>query len=165
MRFGETIKKARGSRFSQASLGEAIGVWGTYIGQIEKGERVPSDERSLLLAEALDLDPRKLLISAYKERTQTKEAQQLFTQMEKLMTDPVISQVLEKKFLDANTAKALQSPNIRRALKNKSWRDALEQGGQMSNQNIPELIQLASKMNPQQLQVLITTAKTFLGEI
>ena len=164
MRFGEIIKKAREGRFSQQSLGEHIGVWGTYIGQIEKGERVPSDERCLLLAQALDLDTRKLLISAYRERTQSKEVQKLFTQMEKLMTDPVIGQVLENRLLDPTTAKALQNPNIRKILKNKAWRDALEEGGKTSNQDLPQLIHLANKMTPQQFQVLITTAKTFLGE-
>jgi transcriptional regulator with XRE-family HTH domain len=164
MRFGEIIKRARGGRFSQQSLGELIGVWGTYIGQIEKGERVPSDERCLLLAKALDLDTRKLLISAYQERTQSKEVKQLFSQMEKLLTDPVISQVLENKLLDPATAKALQSPGVRQALKNTSWREAIEAGSKMSDREIPELILLIGKMTSQQFQVLLTTAKTFLGE-
>jgi len=164
MRFGEIIKKAREGRFSQQALGEHIGVWGTYIGQIEKGERVPSDERCLLLAQALDLDTRKLLISAYRERTQTKEVQALFAQMEKLMTDPVISQVLENKFLDASTAKALQNGNLRKLIKNKAWRAALEETNSTSHPDLPTLVHLANKMTPQQFQVLLTTAKTFLGE-
>jgi len=55
MRFGEIIKRARTGNFSQLALGKHIGVWGTYIGQIEKGERIPSDERCQLLAKALEL--------------------------------------------------------------------------------------------------------------
>ena len=92
MRFGEIIKQARTGRFSQQALGESIGVWGTYIYQIEKGERIPSDDVCTNLAKALDLDPQLLLFLAYKERAQkTTEGRRLFTQMEKLMTDPVIS--------------------------------------------------------------------------
>ena len=128
MRFGEIIKQARNGRFSQQALGETIGVWGTYIYQIEKGERIPSDDVCAYLAKALDLDPQRLLFLAYKERAQkTLEGRRLFSQMEKLMTDPVISQVIvNPKMLDAGIVKALQSPDIRKVLKNKQWCEALE---------------------------------------
>lgn len=164
MRFGEMIKRARKDRFSQQTLGERIGVWGTYIGQIEKGERVPSDERCLQLAEVLDLDSQKLLITAYRERAQTKEAVKLFNQIEKLITDPVVSQILaDPKLLDANLINALQKPGIRRALKNAGWRDAIEEGAAMSDRDIPALIHLIQKIAPQQWEALLSTAKAFAG--
>lgn len=164
MRFGDTIKRARKDRFSQQTLGEQIGVWGTYIGQIEKGERVPSDELCLQLAKVLDLEPQKLLISAYRERAQTKEAQQLFAQMEKLMADPVISEILaDPKLLDAAIIQALQQPGIRRAIKNAKWRDALSESASMADRDIPELIHLIKRLAPQQWEALLGTAKAFAG--
>ena len=163
MRFGEMIKRARKNRFSQQTLGEQIGVWGTYIGQIEKGERIPSDERCLQLAEALELDPTKLLIVAYRERAQTKEAGRLFAQMEQLLTDPIISQVLEQKLLDAQIVKALQQPGIRQALKDTQWRHALMDTAASANRDIPELVRIASKLNPQQWEAVLSTAKAFAG--
>ncbi|MDE2999861.1 MAG: methylmalonyl-CoA mutase family protein [Gemmatimonadota bacterium] len=78
MTLGDMIERARKGRFSQQALGEKIGVWGTYIGQIESGKRVPSDERCLDLAAILDLDPRALLIQAYRQRAHTREARRLF---------------------------------------------------------------------------------------
>ena len=45
--------------------------------------------------------------------------------MEKLMTDPVISQVIvNPKMLNAGIVKALQSPDIRKVLRNKEWCEA-----------------------------------------
>ncbi len=88
MNFGDMIEKARRGRFSQQGLGEKMGVWGTYIGQIESGKRIPSDERCLDLAAILDLDPRALLIQAYRQRARTKEARRLFGRMARLLVDP-----------------------------------------------------------------------------
>ena len=88
MNFGDMIERARRGRFSQQGLGEKIGVWGTYIGQIEKGKRIPSDERCLDLAAILELDPRALLIQAYRQRARTKEARRLFDRMAGLLSDP-----------------------------------------------------------------------------
>lgn len=88
MNLGDIIEKARRGRFSQQALGEKIGVWGTYIGQIESGKRIPSDERCRDLAVTLDLDPRALLIQAYRQRAGTNEARRLFDDMAGLIAEP-----------------------------------------------------------------------------
>ena len=160
MGFGDIIKKARGDKFSQQTLGKQIGVWGTYIGQIEKGDRVPSDERCIQLAKALELDPLKLLISAYRERSQAKEAKALFTQMEKLISDPTISQVVSNpRLLTASLLKALETTEIRRALRDPRWQEAISQAMSDSDRDIPLLISIASEMPPQQWDALLNTAK------
>ena len=164
MGFGDIIKKSRKGRFSQQALGEQIGVWGTYIGQIEKGERVPSDARCLQLAKALGLDARKLLITAYRERAQEREARSLFQQMEKLLADPVISRVVaERGLLDATLLEALEQPKIRKALKDASWREALIEAIGMGDRDIPLLIQMIKQMPPQQWEALLSTAKAMAG--
>ena len=91
MVFGDLIRKARQGRFSQQGLGEKIGVWGTYIGQIESGKRIPSDKRCLDLAAALGLDSGTLLLQAYRQRATSAEARRLFDRMAGLLADPVES--------------------------------------------------------------------------
>ena len=165
MRFGEIIKQARNGRFSQQALGESIGVWGTYIYQIEKGERIPSDDVCTNLAKTLDLDPQRLLFLAYKERAQkTPEGRKLFTQMEKLITDPVVSQIIANpKMLNAGIVKALQSPDIRKVLKDKQWCEALNASASTTDRDIPELIKIITQIPAQQWQTLLSTAKAFAG--
>ena len=165
MRFGEIIKQARNGRFSQQALGKSIKVQPAYIHLIEKGERIPSDDVCAYLAKALDLDPQRLLFLAYKERAQkTLEGRRLFSQMEKLMTDPVISQVIvNPKMLDAGIVKALQSPDIRKVLKNKQWCEALNASASTTDRDIPELIKIVTQIPAQQWQALLSTAKAFAG--
>lgn len=76
----------RSAGWSQQALGEKIGVWGTYIGQIEKGTRLPSDDRILALAKTLHLDNEILLITAYYERADSRESRVLFEKFHRLMT-------------------------------------------------------------------------------
>jgi len=164
MRFGEIIRRARGDRLSQQALGQQIGVWGTYIGQIEKGERVPSDERCLQLAEALGLEHRTLLVAAYQERAQAKEAQGLFRQMGKLLADPVLSRLLgSRELLDTELVEALEIPELRRALKDATWRDAIAAGMGMPGRDVPQLIRVVEQMTPQQWEALLGTAKAMAG--
>ncbi len=164
MVFGDIIKNARQGRFSQQNLGEQTGVWGTYIGQIEKGDRVPSDELCLQLARVLELDPRMLLLAAYRKRAQAKETRELFEQIETLLSDPVISRILgNRRVLNASILEALEQPSIRRALRDTRWREAITQSIKMTDRDIPELIQIVKRMTPQQWEALLTTAKAMSG--
>ena len=53
------------------------GVWVTYISQIERGEKIPSDDVCLKLANVLVIDPSQVLLAAHEERTQVVEARTL----------------------------------------------------------------------------------------
>lgn len=84
--------------------------------------------------------------------------------MEKLLTDPVVSQVLaDPKLLDAGIVKALQSAGVRKVLKNAQWRDALDESAGVTDRDIPELLKILSQIPPQQWEILVSTAKTFAG--
>ena len=164
MGFGDIIKRAREGRFTQQTLAERAGVWGTYIGQIEKGVRVPSDELCLELAKALELDPARLLVAAYRERAQAKEARRLFVQMEKLLSDPVVSRIVgDPGLLDASVLEALEQPAVRKALRDKRWRETIVAGLEMGDRDIPELIRIIGQMGPQQWEALLSTAKAMAG--
>ena len=64
MNLAELIRAARmDQKLSQKALGKLIstaakpnGVWSTYIGQIEKGDKIPSDDVCVELARILDLE-------------------------------------------------------------------------------------------------------------
>ena len=82
---------------SQRQLGAQIrtprrpnGVWNTYVGQIEKGEKVPSDEVVLKLAEVLQLDGGEVLLAAYRARTESAEVQTLFAQVESALHQQIM---------------------------------------------------------------------------
>jgi len=91
---------------SQQSLGEILGVWSTYIGQIEKGSRIPSDERIKKLAEAFSLNVDLILITAHLERAKSKISRTLFKKIHKGWTedDDVDLSKLNKAQRDSITA-------------------------------------------------------------
>jgi len=64
----KTLKEARqGLRLTLADVGAALGLAnGNFVGMVERGERSPSDEKLLALAEVLGLDGRRLLGMKYK---------------------------------------------------------------------------------------------------
>ena len=70
MNIAELVRTARmDHKLSQKALAKQIstttkpnGVWATYVGQIEKGEKVPSDDVCVELARILGLD-RDLVLS------------------------------------------------------------------------------------------------------
>tara|TARA_B100001250_G_scaffold414613_1_gene454654 strand:- start:7265 stop:7768 length:504 start_codon:yes stop_codon:yes gene_type:complete len=77
--FGSLIALRRKElNLSQRALAQKItteskpgGVWSTYIGQVEKGDRVPSSEVCEALAEILQLNPLLLLALVYKFKAST----------------------------------------------------------------------------------------------
>jgi|GEM_PF-689138 transcriptional regulator with XRE-family HTH domain len=86
-RIGETIKLARKTLgYSQEILGDMAGVYATYIGQIELGKRIPSDEVCSSLAFALNLNPNHLLFLAHTERAKG-STRVLMEQIESLIFD------------------------------------------------------------------------------
>jgi transcriptional regulator with XRE-family HTH domain len=64
------------------------GVWPTYVGQIEKGEKVPSDGLCLRLADVLGLDGQQVLLAAYADRAGATAAGALFSQARQRLGDP-----------------------------------------------------------------------------
>jgi transcriptional regulator with XRE-family HTH domain len=97
-RLKEVIKNARvGKKYSQTQLGQLTGVWGTYIGQIEKGVRKPSDEVCKKLATALDLDWRCLQILTLIERAETRDSKQLLSIVYKILKEPVVAKLMDER--------------------------------------------------------------------
>ena len=205
MTFGDMIKQARKGVLSQKQLGAEVGVWDTYIGQIEKGGKIPSDEICLKLADVLGLDKRKLLLMAYRERA-TGPAVDLFEQVARIIDSPVDPEVVEV-IKAAEIQRALKDPNVQRilrdpawlelltkaseledeqrdivpliqyvlsnpraftvefletlrdpklqkALDDPNWREALVEGSQLEDRNLPDLIRNIAKMDAQQWQAL-----------
>ena len=96
MEFGETVRQARlRSGLTQSELarqlvtsGRPDGVWPTYVGQIEKGIKVPSEEICLKLAEVLGLDPLPLLVRAHRDRAGSGPAVAFLTRLFEATTMP-----------------------------------------------------------------------------
>ena len=156
--FGETIRQSREGRFSQKELGNQIGVWDTYIGQIEKGEKIPSDEICMGLARALELDETALLLTAYRERA-SGQARDLFDRMERILSDPVIDRVLsQKELVDLELLDVLKDETLREALRSPVWRNVFLRSYQMKDRNIPNLIESVERMTDRQWEALLNMA-------
>ncbi len=160
MAFAEIIKKARKRlRLSQASLGGEIGVWNTYVGQIEKGEKVPSDEVVIKLGKVLDLNLNELLLSAYKAKADSAEAQSLFTQMETALNDPVLQQIVSSTNpIHPGVLAALSDENIRAALTQETWRESFSRCYRINSRkkrNIQALLALVEAMNDKQYSAMM----------
>ncbi len=162
MPFADMIKDARlGARISQRALAEQLktaqkpeGVWATYVGQIEKGEKVPSDEVCVKLAEVLKLDTTRVLLAAYEARAADSPApaRALFALMERALTDAVVSQLLETDApFDPNVLDALGRPGIAAGLSDSNWVDAFERCYEVGKKrNVPGLIKLVEAMSDKQ---------------
>ncbi len=97
MNFAELIRAARRDhKLSQKAVADQIstasrpkGLWPTYIGQIEKGQKVPSDDVCVELARILDLERDVVLLLAYQARTESDEARALFERILTTHSDPL----------------------------------------------------------------------------
>lgn len=64
---GGVIRRARDARnLTQRELAQRCSISPMYVSQIENGDRVPSVKICRLLAKALELDERRLLLLAYR---------------------------------------------------------------------------------------------------
>jgi transcriptional regulator with XRE-family HTH domain len=134
MQFAEMIKGTRlQARLSQRGLAEQLitaqkpeGVWATYIGQIEKGEKVPSDEVCIKLAEVLELDSSEVLVAAYEAKAGSEEGRALFAKMARSLADPVVRQLLaSKEPLEPALLDALADVETQALLSDRAWLDAI----------------------------------------
>ena len=61
--FGQTVRQLRTSRgWTQEDLADAAGLTATYVGQVERGDKVPSLTVVLKLAKGLAVAPCDLLV-------------------------------------------------------------------------------------------------------
>jgi transcriptional regulator with XRE-family HTH domain len=157
---GVTIKQAREHlKMSQKELGERVGVWGTYIGQIEKGEKIPSDELCLKIAQALNLNGRNLLLCGYIERSEG-EPRELFQQMLQILSDPAFSHFERLNRLGPELLKAFDDPDFASAVRDPAWRQAFVEGFRLkSDRDLIGLIEAVGKMKMVQWEALVSMAK------
>lgn len=61
--FGEVLRRLRTEReWTQEDLADAAGLTATYVGQVERGDKVPSLTVVLKLARGLAIPPAELLV-------------------------------------------------------------------------------------------------------
>jgi transcriptional regulator with XRE-family HTH domain len=167
MRFADLIRDARTrKRLSQRQLGEQIltpgrpkGIWDTYIGQIEKGEKIPSDELCVKIARALQLDVRDLLLCAYIERSDG-EARELFEQVSQFLRNPVFDYLLKRMDkIGLEQLKAFEDPDFAAAISDVKWRNAFVDGFRMKDRDLLGLIEAVGKMKKIQWEALVNMVK------
>jgi transcriptional regulator with XRE-family HTH domain len=169
MRFADLIRDARiKKRLSQRQLGEQIltpgrpkGIWNTYIGQIEKGDKIPSDEICKKFAEVLELDLTQVLLAAYEARvelTGSDEAIGLFRKMRLVLNDPVVQRLLDAEdTIDPQILEALTNTDIRKIMAEEVWRELLIRCYRLkSKRNILALLTLVESMSDKQWKGLIS---------
>ncbi len=168
--FSSMIKEGRArGHFSQRQLGEQIqtakspnGVWNTYVGQIEKGEKVPSDEIVLKLAEVLELNTSEVLLAAYRARADSDQARELFDKMERVLLDPVFKGLIAaNRPLDQGLLKALGDDTIRAALQEESWCEMFARSYRgKRKRDVPAVLALVEAMTDKQWTAVMNLLET-----
>ncbi len=170
MQFAEMVKEARlQARLSQRGLAEQLvtaqkpdGVWATYIGQIEKGDKVPSDEVCIKLAEVLELDSSVVLLAAYQAKAGSEQGRELFAKMARSLTDPVVSKLLaSEEPLDPAILEALVDSDTRSLLGDQSWLDAIARARKtQKKRDVLGMLALVEAMDDKQWSVIMGMIET-----
>ena len=165
MQFAEMVKEARlQAHLSQQGLAEQLvtarrpkGVWATYIGQIEKGEKVPSDEVCLKLAEVLELDSNTVLIAAYEAKASSEEGRALYGKMMRSLSDPVVNKLLSSEEpLDPALLGILSKPEILALLGDQPWLEAVARARKKQKErDVLRLLALVEAMDDKQWDMIM----------
>ena len=171
MQFAEMIKEARlQAQLSQQRLAEQLvttrrpkGVWATYIGQIEKGEKVPSDEVCIKLAEVLELDSNTVLIAAYEAKASSEEGRALYGKMMRSLSDPVVNKLLSSEEpLDPALLGVLSNPEIAALLGDQPWLEAVIRARKnQKERDVLGLLKKAEAMNDTQWDTIMGIIATW----
>ena len=165
MQFAEMIKEARlQAQLSQQRLADQLvtarkpeGVWATYIGQIEKGEKVPSDEVCIKLAEVLELDSNTVLIAAYEAKASSEEGRALYGKMMRSLSDPVVNKLLSSEEpLDPALLGVLSNPAIAALLEDQPWLEAVVRARKKQKErDVLGLLALVEAMDDKQWDMIM----------
>ena len=171
MQFAEMIKEARlQAHLSQQGLAKQLitarrpnGVWATYIGQIEKGEKVPSDEVCIKLAEVLELDSNRVLIAAYEAKAGSEEGRALYGKMMRSLSDPVVNKLLSSEEpLDPALLEVLSNPEIAALLGDQPWLEAGARARKKQKErDVLGLINLVEAMDDKQWNMIMGIIDTW----
>lgn len=166
MEFGDLIRAARArAGLSQGLLAQRLvtskrpeGVWSTYIGQIEKGEKLPSEELCLKLAEVLELEPVEVLLAAYRDRADTPEAQRFFDALIGSANASALGELLVHEARDERTAVGVSqamAEGLPMLFESPEWRElvgALSRMGRLGE--LPDLLAELSKLGEAEWEAL-----------
>lgn len=174
MQFAKMIKEARlQAHLSQQRLAEQLvtarrpkGVWATYIGQIEKGEKVPSDEICTKLAEVLGLDSNKVLLAAYEAKASSEEGRAIYGKMMRLLSDPVVNKLLSSKEpLDPALLELLSNPKIVALLRDQPWLEAVTRVHEnQKERDVLSLLALVEAMDDKQWNMIMPLIESLVGK-
>jgi transcriptional regulator with XRE-family HTH domain len=152
MDLATTLRQARlQAGLSQSQLGPLLvtarcpdGMWSTYVGQIENGTKVPSEEACLKLAEILQLEPLGLLVAACRARADAAPAQAFLDELAgALALDGFAASAGPQRRAAASDGVSSRSaPDA--GLDDDPWRDLVRRLGRMGR--LPELPRLLADL-------------------
>jgi transcriptional regulator with XRE-family HTH domain len=138
------------------------GLWVTYISQIERGEKVPSDEVCLQLARVLELDPVDVLLAAQEARTQVEPARAL------IRNARILSQATPGSGLDQpppDASPAVDDPQLQNALADEDFVRALEACyASADRQRVLELLERLTRLDDAQWQLFENFLSAFAAD-